>query len=355
MIYYVIMSLLLLYGLLFQNTTIPNGKVYLKGNFILFSILLICFAGFRYGLEADYFAYKEIFFAPAQSKIVERYEPGFKFFINAYKSVISCENFNGFVFVFAFISMGLKCLYFSRSENGIIALFVYFTLMFIMMEMNGIRHGIAVSFLFFAFDEAKNRKLIRFILLVLLASSFHISSLIFFPVYFIVNRKVSIIQIGFLVILSLIAKFFIVPMSLSILEKFQIPALKLYVLMVKSHLLNGGSGKIVTVGGIRRVVILVLFVLLERKKRFCNPYFNVYLLGSLMYLLFMGNETMAGRMSMSFEVFAAPFIAKLSGKYNWERIYVLLAYLLLCILLFITSLSNSPNAIPYQTYLWGVQ
>lgn len=353
MIYYVIMSILLLYGLLFQGSTFQYFKVHLKGNFILLSILLICFAGFRYGLEADYFAYKEIFFAPSQSAIVERYEPGFKLFINIYKSLLSSENFNGFVFVFAFISMGLKCLYFYRSENGIIALFVYFTLMFIMMEMNGIRQGIAVSFLFFALEEAKNRKMIRFFLLVLLASSFHISSLIFFPVYFIVNQKVSIRQIGFFVILSLAAKLFIVPMSLSLLEKIQIPALRLYILMVKSHLVNGSSGKIVTMGGIRRLVILFLFILLEGKKRFSNPYFNLYLLGSLMYLLFMGNETMAGRMSMSFEVFAAPFIANLSVKYSWEKIYVLLAYLFLCILLFIILLSNSPNAIPYKTYLWG--
>ena len=355
MIYYVIMSILLLYGLLFQGSSLHHFKINLKGIFILFSILLICFAGFRYGLEADYFAYKEIFFAPSQSMIVERYEPGFKLSINAYKSIISVDNFNGFVFIFAFISMGLKCIYFSRLKNGIIALFVYFSLMFVMMEMNGIRQGIATSFLFFAFEEAKKRKLIQFILFVLLASSFHISSLIFLPVYYIVRHQISVRKIVFFVILTLMANLFIVPVTMSILEKIQIPSFKLYILMIKSHLLNGSSGKIVTIGGIRRLVILLLFVLLEGKKRFYNPYFNVYLTGSLMYLLFMGNETMAGRMSMSFEVFAAPFIANLSGKYSWEKIYVLLAYLFLCILLFITLLSHSPNAIPYQTYLWEVQ
>jgi hypothetical protein len=89
--------------------------------------------------------------------------------------------------------------------------FFYFTTLYLFESMNVMRQALAFSILLFSTIYIQKTQLIRFILLVLLAASFHKSALSFVIFYFLINRewiKNKYIQLGLLFI-SLISSQFL--------------------------------------------------------------------------------------------------------------------------------------------------
>lgn len=70
---------------------------------------------------------------------------------------------------------------------------------YVFFTMTGVRQTMAMGFCFFAFIKAYDRKPIQFLIFVLLGYLFHSSSLIFAVVYFVINRKIGLIQIALLI------------------------------------------------------------------------------------------------------------------------------------------------------------
>lgn len=58
-------------------------------------------------------------------------------------------------------------------------------------KFSGLKQGIAMSFLLFAFDFALERKPLRFALMVLLGTLFHFPAIVFLPAYFMVRDRVE--------------------------------------------------------------------------------------------------------------------------------------------------------------------
>lgn len=76
-----------------------------------------------------------------------------------------------------------------NSDDVAFSLTMYITLGLMQFEMQGMRQSIAISICFFAYEFAKKRKLIPFLLLVLLAMQFHQTAIVFAAVYFIFRMK----------------------------------------------------------------------------------------------------------------------------------------------------------------------
>lgn len=81
-----------------------------------------------------------------------------------------------------------------NTDDPVLGIFLFFTIGLFSFMMTGIRQSLAMSICLLAFEEAKKRHLIRFLLLIFLAFSFHKSSIIFVIVYFMVNQKLTIIK-----------------------------------------------------------------------------------------------------------------------------------------------------------------
>lgn len=71
-----------------------------------------------------------------------------------------------------------------NSVEAPLSLTIYVCLTLFTFNMNGMRQAVAMSICLFAYEHAKNKKLIPFILTVLLAMQFHKSAMCFFVVYF---------------------------------------------------------------------------------------------------------------------------------------------------------------------------
>lgn len=70
------------------------------------------------------------------------------------------------------------------SPDIFIALLVFVSFRFSDFYMNAMRQGVAIAIILFSFKFISEKKPIHFILIVLLASLFHKSALVFFPAYF---------------------------------------------------------------------------------------------------------------------------------------------------------------------------
>jgi len=77
----------------------------------------------------------------------------------------------------------------TKIRHALLAFIIYMGNFYGFFSITGIRQTIATALLLWSFQFIKERKLFSFTILVFIAALFHISALIFFPLYFIVELK----------------------------------------------------------------------------------------------------------------------------------------------------------------------
>ena len=114
------------------------------------------------------------------------------------------------VAIFFFWTLG-RFLYRNTIQIGdiLISLCLYQVLFYSFFSITGIRQTIATSFTLLGYEYIQNKKIIPFIILILIAAFIHKSVLIFLPFYFIANFKYS----RWLLIGSTLAVPFIFPLA----------------------------------------------------------------------------------------------------------------------------------------------
>lgn len=130
-----------------------------------------------------------------------RFESGFNIVEYAFKWV-GADYYVMQVCISIFIYFSLGRFIFRYSTNPWITMFVFVTTRDMFGPMNTIRMWMAISVLLFSIDAIIGRKLLRFILLTILASMFHFSALIFPIAYFLYKVKIDFRIISITLILS---------------------------------------------------------------------------------------------------------------------------------------------------------
>ncbi len=161
-------------------------------------ILMILVAGLRYDVGADFAGYTHMFLrSPRLFEGVISYsqrahgEIGFYLVAGVIKWFGFSESWVLF-FVFAALAVTINVASLRRYSNYIgYAFFLYLCFYFFGREMGQIRQGLATSILFWSVRYVIKRDVKRFILVVLVASAFHVSSLVILPLYFIGNLSFS--------------------------------------------------------------------------------------------------------------------------------------------------------------------
>ncbi|QNU66607.1 EpsG family protein [Ruminiclostridium herbifermentans] len=127
-----------------------------------------------------------------------RWELGFTYLIKLIALFTDeCQwMFAGTAFVFCFFVY--KAI-FNSSKNVCQSIFLLLITTLYFFSLNGIRQGIAVAIFLYSIKYIKDKKLFKYILVILFAASFHTIALIFLPLYFICNIKISP-KIGVIVI-----------------------------------------------------------------------------------------------------------------------------------------------------------
>lgn len=164
--------------------------------------ILASVAGLRYYVGTDYGGYYRnypIYADTWLSRIQTWDEPG----ISIIAKVVSWFSDDGAVFIFATASITIFLFVFPLAKNTDDFFFVI--MMYIFSScwsgcFNGVRQYLAAAVLFAGHRLIYERKFIKFCIVVFLASSFHITSLIMLPMYFIITQKLDIKKILFIMI-----------------------------------------------------------------------------------------------------------------------------------------------------------
>ena len=158
----------------------PNRHNVRRFFYLLWLFVLFIFAGFRFEVGCDWDGYENIFeqmryfdvFEAAQRReslfalantLLHRYDLEYPY-IN-----VICS----FIFFFGFHRMAKR----EPDPYGILVL--AFPILIINMPMSGIRQAAAIGIMCFAYNAFNDRRLIRFVFWVIVASAFHSSAVIF--------------------------------------------------------------------------------------------------------------------------------------------------------------------------------
>lgn len=167
----------------FSILAIVKEKVSQEFVYIVF-LLIIMVAIFRPDTMHDYFEYQKYFLGIE----TERLELGFKFIIESFNTKVSDTIF--FFALFAILSIGLRLWFIQKYASFFfLSLVVYMANIYILHDMIQIRAAMASVALLWSTVYIYQRKFVRFICVILLATLFHYSSLAIIPLYFLNSCK----------------------------------------------------------------------------------------------------------------------------------------------------------------------
>lgn len=182
-----------------QNNIEKNKQK--RNNNLLFVFLtatiLICVAGLRYRTGTDYWQYDlnySNYVKEWWNALIHYDEPGIK--IVAKLSSLIYNDSSTMFFLSSAITVGLSVKTISKYSN----MFAFSALLYILMGnwagfFNGVRQYLAGAIIFAGHRFIIERKLFKYILVVLAASAFHISALVLIFLYFVPFKKLSFVKV----------------------------------------------------------------------------------------------------------------------------------------------------------------
>lgn len=176
---------------------------------IISGAILSLSAGLRYCVGTDYGNYCNMWWRYINSWKTDIFtfnEPGFSLLTKAASLVYN--NYASMFFVVSILTVFfyVRTLYrYSPAFGSAIAIYILYGEW--QHSFNGIKQYLAAAIVFAGYVYLKDRKLFRYIIVVLIASSFHISALVMIPVYFFCDRKVTLRNVALLVIIGVVISF----------------------------------------------------------------------------------------------------------------------------------------------------
>lgn len=167
---------------------------------IFVGIIFVFIAGLRYETGVDWKAYSWSFYElPALDKaysnnqldqIFETLDVGYYLFNSIVKMLGG-----GIQVVFFCISLASSILLIKNlryySNYVLTGLLVYYTFYFFVLDLSGIRQGLALQIFLFSLKYIGQKKFLKFLLIILIATSIHWSSLLLLPLYFFIRNDSS--------------------------------------------------------------------------------------------------------------------------------------------------------------------
>ena len=249
-----------------------NSRSVKKFVAVFSATILILFAGLKTDGGTDLLEYTRIYNVFTSFNIKSFIEPGYQVIMLIFHAM-GC-GFITYYFFIACINVSIKTRVFYKLAPCIsAALLIYFSGCFFERDNDGIRQGLSMSFCFWALYYlaiGNNRK---YLLITLLASTIHYSSIIFFATYFLKKIKISnksiAIIIGVSFVLSITGYFltsYLLPMI-----SFELSAQKLEIYASNSYSESLG----ISVGLIFRTLILFLFMFYRKHIHISNSLFFI--------------------------------------------------------------------------------
>ena len=161
------------------------------------AIILIVIAGLRYETGGDWDTYAQLFeWFPSFSRLIghpvelaeQQVEEGFTLLCALIKSLGGTVQHLFFVVTFINITLITAALH-KYTKYPAVALLCYYGILYFNLEMIYIRQATAVALCFFALQYIEPRQIVRYMLVIVLACTFHRVAALMIPLYFLLNRR----------------------------------------------------------------------------------------------------------------------------------------------------------------------
>ncbi|MDR3130052.1 MAG: EpsG family protein [Treponema sp.] len=330
-------------------------------SFILFCFIVVA-GGRIIDIGGDWSIYKANFDAAPRlfdfNSSFFYFEPGFLFLTSIIKTFSS-----NYVVFFIFVEM-ISCILMILSinkytENKISSLCIYFSYMFISLNLNLIRTLLAVQIFFFSLRYIYNKNFFCYSICIFVASSMHISSLILFPLYFMLNKNIKKNTAILVIIGGMIMVLFRIDILRPILELT--PSSLGYIYTKVDSYLNSQTFGTAREFSFTHIEYLIFFVIIIRYRDWLNkhiPYFNIFfnmfmIYGVLLFYLF-GVNAFSGRFKFFFLpsiVVIIPYFLKLFRR-RFEFMFLFFSLYLIALSIYLVCYRETSMLLKYTNYFF---
>jgi hypothetical protein len=227
-----------------------------------------------------------------------------------------------------------------NSKMPAISVFIYITLGFFAFSFSGLRQAIAISIVFYSFKYIQERSLIKFLLCVILAISFHTSAIIFIFAYPLYQLRLKPIQLCFVVITFIL--------TFLLRNIIYLPIYTLYK-GVEGHIQNTGAYTMLFV----MIGVLVLSYLFGPKYSVGFNAYKNYMIVAIFIQIFASQSTIAMRAGYYYYIFITLLIPEVINAQRDLKVRITAVVVLILALLYffqVTIGSGSLNVSPYYFY-----
>jgi hypothetical protein len=294
MIYLVLVVILII---LSYVEAILKSKIFSNYFLIIFSFVLVLFAGLRDNVGTDWDAYFD-FYKYSTDKV----EIGYATLNNFFGSLSISYN----IFLLFINGVSIILLYKFLEKNTvfkIVSILMFFSNLYLYFNLSGIRQAIAISITCFSFTYALNKNPVKFFLLVLLASTFHITATSFLFIYFLPRNKLKVFQI-FIYLICFILIYFFLSSITDLIALYSLKDANYYInIQEKSESL----GQLYIIGiAVRSVILGMIFYTRKNLNQIENFTYilNIYLFGLVIYITtYMISPDIGVRISSYYTIF----------------------------------------------------
>lgn len=253
-----------------KKCALVSGEIIKTNNrsyIYIVSFALISLLGLRgVSVGIDTVTYNNIYnstkYLSLSQTLDQNIEYGYSFF--EYVVNVFFGDFQFLLIIVAFLFIGVVSYHiYKYSKNPMLSYALFIVYGFYSFAMSATRQTIAIALVMIAYEYMKKKKLLKFIICVFLASSFHISALIFLPVYWFNKFELNKKAIFILFLLGLLL--------LGFKDEFQ-TLLNSYARIEYSAIETGGNGMYIF------MLISVLLGIIYRKPFAARNENNKYLL-----------------------------------------------------------------------------
>lgn len=324
-------------------------------------IVVFLFIGLRGHLYSDFINYYPFYeelptITLLDSSAMNRYlfEPGFVIYSSLVKS-LGIDYF-GWVALGTFLDLWVFRTTFQRYTNSVVLPFLFFMAYNgLTIEFNLMRNAKAMDLFLLSIPYLRARKVWPYMLLNLLGTTFHLSSVVYLPLYFLLHMSMGpVLRWGGIVFANVI---FLGGVSViaDIIESLGIFRAMAFYDKLSGHAAHSTAGYALSFGHLERTFAIVLFTALYRRlgrQRADNLiFYNCLWIYYTTFLLFHEVEVLANRIPLLFvSGYWILYTNIATLRYRWRQVVLLIAILLA--LAKIVTANTSPPA-RYENILTG--
>ena len=239
------------------------------------------------------------------------------------------------------------------SYNPFFSVIIYITLGLFTFNMSGLRQSMAISLTVLAIEEMKKRHILRFTIIILAASYMHNSAVIFFPIYFLWNYRMTRKQallIYMAALMSLIYRKCMNPLILALMpDKYS-----------KYNIFEGYAiNPLVILVAALITLFCIIYVRRDEKLRYSSEH-SLFLMMSILNVLFLimsMNHNQIGRLAYYFmfgNIVLLPQAIRglINKEHEWGQ-GIKVIVLCLCFAYFIISTPGGTLQIDNYHFFWS--